>query len=144
MAIVQALCNVFKEDLMDTTANLEANSLKVALFDNTATLSSATTAYAIANEVSGSGYTAGGEAMTGMAVTLDGSTAIFDADNVSWANATISAQAAVIYNSSTITGLTTNAAIAVLDFGSVKTSTNGTFEIQFPNANASTALIRIT
>ena len=139
MAIVQALANTFKEDLMDTTANLEANTLKVALFDNTATLSSATTAYAAANEVSGSGYTAGGEAMTGMAVTLDGSTAIFDADNVSWANATISAQAAVIYNNSF-----SNAAIAVLDFGSVKTSTNGTFEIQFPNANASTALIRIT
>ena len=139
MAIVQALANTFKEDLMDTTANLEANTLKVALFDNTATLSSATTAYATANEVSGSGYTAGGEAMTGMAVTLDGSTAIFDADNVSWANATISAQAAVIYNNSF-----SNEAIAVLDFGSVKTSTNGTFEIQFPNANASTALIRIT
>ena len=139
MAIVQALANTFKEDLMDTTANLEANTLKVALFDNTATLSSATTAYAIANEVSGSGYTAGGEAMTGMAVTLDGSTAIFDADNVSWANATITAQAAVIYNNSF-----SNAAIAVLDFGGNKTSTNGTFEIQFPNANASTALIRIT
>ena len=139
MAIVQALANTFKEDSMDTTANLEANTLKVALFDNTATLSSATTAYAVANEVSGSGYTAGGEAMTGMAVTLDGSTAIFDADNVSWANATITAQAAVIYNNSL-----SNAAIAVLDFGGNKTSTNGTFEIQFPNANASTALIRIT
>ena len=139
MAIVQALANTFKEDLMDTTANLEANTLKVALYDNTATLSSATTAYATANEVSGSGYTAGGAAMTGMAVTLDGSTAIFDADNVSWANATITAQAAVIYNNSL-----SNAAIAVLDFGGNKTSTNGTFEIQFPNANASTALIRIT
>ena len=139
MAIVQALCNVFKEDLMDTTANLEADTLKVALFDNTATLNASTTAYATTNEASGANYTAGGAAMTGMAVTLDGSTAIFDADNVSWANATISAQAAVIYNTSF-----SNAAIAVLDFGSVKTSTNGTFEIQFPNANASTALIRIT
>ena len=139
MAIVQALANTFKDNLMATTANLEANTLKVALYDNTATLSSATTAYAVANEVTGTNYTAGGEAMTGMAVTLDGSTAIFDADNVSWANATISAQAAVIYNNSF-----SNAAIAVLDFGSVKTSTNGTFEIQFPNANASTALIRIT
>jgi len=139
MAIVQALANVFKEDLMDTTANLEANTLKVALFDNTATLSSATTAYAIANEASGSGYTAGGETITGAAVTLDGSTAIFDCDNVSWANATITAQAAVIYNNSF-----SNAAIAVLDFGGNKTSTNGTFEIQMPNANASTALIRIT
>jgi len=144
MAIVQALANTFKEDLMDTTANLEANTLKVALYDNTATLSSATTVYAVANEVTGTNYTAGGETMTGMAVTLDGSTAIFDADNVSWANATVTAQAALIYNSSTITGLTTNAAIAVLDFGGNKTSTNGTFEIQFPNANASTALIRIT
>jgi len=139
MAITQALANTFKEDLMDTTANLEANTLKVALYDNTATLSSATTAYATANEVTGTNYTAGGEAMTGMAVTLDGSTAIFDADNVSWANATITAQAAVIYNNSL-----SNAAIAVLDFGGNKTSTNGTFEIQFPNANASTALIRIT
>tara|TARA_R100000750_G_scaffold3174_1_gene2729 strand:+ start:3280 stop:3699 length:420 start_codon:yes stop_codon:yes gene_type:complete len=139
MAIVQALCNVFKEDLMDTTANLEADTLKVALFDNTATLNASTTAYATTNEASGTNYTAGGAAMTGMAVTLDGSTAIFDADNVSWANATISAQAAVIYNTTF-----SNAAIAVLDFGSVKTSTNGTFEIQFPNANASTALIRIT
>ena len=139
MAIVQALCNVFKEDLMDTTANLEANTLKVALYDNTATLSSATTAYGTANEVTGTNYTAGGEAMTGMAVTLDGSTAIFDTDNVSWANATITAQAALIYNNSL-----SNAAIAVLDFGGNKTSTNGTFEIQFPNANASTALIRIT
>jgi len=139
MAITQALANTFKEDLMDTTANLEANTLKVALYDNTATLSSATTAYDVANEVTGTNYTAGGEAMTGMAVTLDGSTAIFDADNVSWANATITAQAAVIYNNSL-----SNAAIAVLDFGGNKTSTNGTFEIQFPNANASTALIRIT
>ena len=139
MAIVQALANTFKEDLMDTTANLEANTLKVALYDNTATLSSATTAYATANEVTGTNYTAGGEAMTGMAVTLDGSTAIFDADNVSWANATITAQAAGIYNNSL-----SNAAIAVLDFGGNKTSTNGTFEIQMPNANASTALIRIT
>ena len=139
MAIVQALANTFKDNLMATTANLEANSLKVALYDNTATLSSATTAYATANEVTGTNYTAGGEAMTGMAVTLDGSTAIFDTDNVSWANATITAQAALIYNNSL-----SNAAIAVLDFGGNKTSTNGTFEIQFPNANASTALIRIT
>ena len=139
MAIVQALANTFKEDLMDTTANLEANTLKVALYDNTATLSSATTAYATANEATGTNYTAGGETITGAAVTLDGSTAIFDCDNVSWANATITAQAAVIYNNSL-----SNAAIAVLDFGGNKTSTNGTFEIQFPNANASTALIRIT
>ena len=139
MAIVQALANTFKEDLMDTTANLEANTLKVALYDNTATLSSATTAYAVANEASGTNYTAGGETISGAAVTLDGSTAIFDCDNVSWANATITAQAAVIYNNSL-----SNAAIAVLDFGGNKTSTNGTFEIQMPNANASTALIRIT
>jgi len=144
MAIVQALANTFKDELMGTTANLEANTLKVALYDNTATLSSATTAYAVTNEASGTNYTAGGETITGAAVSLDGSTAIFDCDNVSWANATITAQAALIYNSSTITGLTTNAAIAVLDFGGNKTSTNGTFEIQMPNANASTALIRIT
>ena len=76
--------------------------------------------------------------MPPVTISTDGTTAIFDADNVSWANATISAQAALIYNFTN-----SNSAIAVLDFGGVKTSTNGTFELQFPNADATNGLIRI-
>jgi len=140
MAIEQAITVSFKQDLMSPGGNLEANTLKCALYDNTATLNQNTTAYITANEISDSGtnYTIGGATLTNVAISTDGTTAIFDADNVSFANATISAQAALIYNNSN-----PNAAIAVLDFGGVKTSTNGTFELQFPNADATNGLIRI-
>ena len=140
MAIEQAITVTFKQDLMSPGANLESATIKCALYDNTATLNQNTTAYITANEISDSGtnYVIGGETLTNVAITVDGTTAIFDADNVSWANATISAQAALIYNNSLA-----NAAIAVLDFGGVKTSTNGTFELQFPNADATNGLIRI-
>ena len=140
MAISQAITVVFKQDLMSPSSNLEAAILKCALYDNTATLNQNTTAYTTANEISSSGtnYTTGGATLTNVAITVDGTTAIFDCDNVTFANATISAQAALIYNNSLA-----NAAIAVLDFGGVKTSTNGTFELQFPNADATNGLIRI-
>jgi len=140
MAITQAIATVFKQDLMSPGGNLAALTLKCALYDNTASLAANTTAYATANEISSSGtnYTTGGNALTNVAITVDGTTAIFDADNVTFANATISAQAALLYNSNN-----SNSAIAVLDFGGVKTSTNGTFELQFPTANSSAGLIRI-
>jgi len=140
MAIEQAITVTFKQDLMSPGANLESATIKCALYDNTATLNQNTTAYITANEISDSGtnYVIGGETLTNVAITVDGTTAIFDADNVSWANATISAQAALLYNFTN-----SNAAIAVLDFGGVKTSTNGTFELQFPNADATNGLIRI-
>ncbi len=140
MAITQAICTVFKQDLMSPGGNLAAQTLKCALYDNTASLAANTTAYATANEISSSGtnYTTGGNALTNVAITVDGTTAIFDADNVTFANATISAQAALLYNANN-----SNSAIAVLDFGGVKTSTNGTFELQFPTANSSAGLIRI-
>mgnify|MGYP000873230904 CR=1 FL=1 len=140
MAISQAITVSFKQDLMSPGGNLEAQTLKCALYDNTATLNQTTTAYTTANEISSSGtnYTTGGATLTNVAITTDGTTAIFDADNVSFANATISAQAALIYNANN-----SNSSIAVLDFGGVKTSTNGTFELQFPNADASNGLIRI-
>ena len=139
MAITQAIATVFKQDLMSPGGNLAALTLKCALYDNTASLAANTTAYATANEVSASGtnYTTGGNALTNVAITTDGTTAIFDADNVTFANATISAQAALLYNSNN-----SNSAIAVLDFGGVKTSTNGTFELQFPTANSTAGLIR--
>ena len=140
MAITQAIATVFKQDLMSPGGNLAALTLKCALYDNTASLAANTTAYATANEISSSGtnYTTGGNALTNVAITVDGTSAIFDADNVTFANATISAQAALLYNSNN-----SNSAIAVLDFGGVKTSTNGTFELQFPTANSSAGLIRI-
>ena len=140
MAIIQAIATVFKQDLMSPGGNLAAQTLKCALYTNAASLAANTTAYATANEISASGtnYTTGGNTLTNVAISVDGTTAIFDADNVTFPNATISAQAALLYNNSNA-----NAAIAVLDFGGVKTSTNGTFELQFPTANASAGLIRI-
>jgi len=140
MAIEQAITVTFKQDLMSPGANLESVTIKCALYDNTATLNQNTTAYITANEISASGtnYSTGGETLTNVTITTDGTTAIFDADNVAWANATISAQAALLYNANN-----SNSSIAVLDFGSVKTSTNGTFELQFPNADATNGLIRI-
>jgi|TARA_B100001094_G_scaffold310647_1_gene345455 hypothetical protein len=140
MAITQAICTVFKQDLMSPGGNLEAQTLKCALYTNAATLNATTSIYITANEVSDSNtnYTTGGNALTNVAISVDGTTAIFDADNVTFPNATISAQAALLYNANNA-----NSAIAVLDFGGVKTSTNGTFELQFPTANASAGLIRI-
>jgi len=140
MAISQAITVSFKQDLMSPGGNLEAQTLKCALYDNTATLNQNTAAYITANEISdtGTNYTTGGATLTNVAISTDGTTAIFDADNVSFANATISAQAALIYNANN-----SNSSIAVLDFGGVKTSTNGTFELQFPNADATNGLIRI-
>ena len=140
MAITQAICTVFKQDLMSPGGNLASQTLKCALYTNAATLDATTSVYITGNEVSASGtnYTTGGNTLTNVAISVDGTTAIFDADNVTFPNATISAQAALLYNNSSA-----NAAIAVLDFGGVKTSTNGTFELQFPTANASAGLIRI-
>tara|TARA_R110002049_G_scaffold21192_1_gene77685 strand:- start:542 stop:970 length:429 start_codon:yes stop_codon:yes gene_type:complete len=141
MAITQAICTVFKQDLMSPGGNLEAQSLKCALYTNAATLNATTSVYITANEVTGNvatNYTTGGNTLTNVAISVDGTTAIFDADNVTFPNATISAQAALLYNANNA-----NSAIAVLDFGGVKTSTNGTFELQFPTANASAGLIRI-
>ena len=140
MAIIQAICTVFKQDLMSPGGNLAAQTLKCALYTNAATLDATTSVYITSDEVSDSGtnYTIGGNTLTNVAISVDGTTAIFDADNVTFPNATISAQAALLYNNSNA-----NAAIAVLDFGGVKTSTNGTFELQFPTANATAGLIRI-
>jgi len=117
MAITQAICTVFKQDLMSPGGNLAAQTLKCALYTNAATLDATTSVYITGSEVSDSGtnYTTGGNTLTNVAISVDGTTAIFDADNVTFPNATISAQAALLYNNSSA-----NAAIAVLDFGGVK------------------------
>ena len=125
---------------MSPGGNLAAQTLKCALYTDAATLDATTSVQITGNEVSDSGtnYTIGGNTLTNVAITVDGTTAIFDADNVTFPNAPISAQAALLY-----TANNANSAIAILDFGGVKTSTNGTFELQFPTANASAGLIRI-
>ena len=148
MAITQAVCNSFKVEILKGLHNFTAttgNTFKLALFDNEATLSASTTAYATsADEVGDSGtYSEGGGQLTSVTPVLSSSTAVCDFDDISFTSATISAQAAVIYNSSTVTGLTTNASVCVLDFGAVKSSTSGTFTITFPAAEATAAILRI-
>lgn len=140
MAITQALCNSFKQELLAMTPHTAADVYKIALFTSAATLSKATTAYAATNEVSGAGYSAGGATLSGFSVTLDTDTAILDwTADPTWANSTITARGALIYNSSR-----GNKAVAVLDFGGDITSTNGTFTVALPAPAAATGLIRIT
>lgn len=140
MAITQAMCSSFKQEVLLGEHDLDTDVIKIALYTSSATLSAATTAYTTSNEVSSSGtnYTAGGNTLTSPSVTLDGTTAIVDFADSSWSSSTITARGALIYNSSK-----SNKAIAVLDFGGDKTSTNGTFTVNFPAAAASTAIIRI-
>jgi hypothetical protein len=139
MAITQAMCNSFKTELLGGTHDLDTDTIKIALYTSSATLGASTTAYSTTNEVTGStGYTAGGNTLSGASITLSGSTAIVDFSDTTWSSATITARGALIYNSSK-----SDKAIAVLDFGSDKSSTNGDFTVVFPAADASNAIIRI-
>ena len=140
MAITQAMCTSFKQELLQGQHNFTngGSTFKLALFTSSASLDATTTAYSTSNEASGSGYTAGGAALTNVTPTTSGTTAFTDFADLSFTTATITARGALIYNSSA-----TNASVAVLDFGSDKTSTTGTFTIQFPVADASNAIIRI-
>jgi len=137
MAITQAMCTSFKADVLNKEQDLEADTLKIALYTSSATLDATTTAYSATNEVSGTGYTAGGVTLTSTTVATTGTTAYFDAADPEWTSASFTARGALIYNS-------TNAdkAIAVLDFGGDFTVSSGTFRIVFPAAGAS-AIIRI-
>ena len=141
MAITQAMTTTFKLALLDGEMDFSSDtsqSCKIALYTSSATLSAATTAYSVTNEVSGTGYTAGGAALTINAPTTSGTTAYLDFDDVTWASATITARGALIYQ----TGGSTPA-VAVLDFGSDQAATAGDFIIQFPTADAANAIIRI-
>ena len=140
MAITQALCNSFKQELLQGLHDLDGHTLKMALFTSSATLGATTTAYSTTNESSGTGYTAGGATLANVAVSLSGTTAFVDFDNVSFTSATISdAAGALIYNSSA-----SDKAIAVVDFGSTKSVSSGTLTITLPTASATTALIRVS
>ena len=137
------MCTSFKVELMQAVHNFTASTgdtFKLALYDNSASFTAATTAYTATNEVSASGsYAAGGGTLTNVTPTSSGTTAFTDFADLSFTSATITAYGALIYND-TAAG---NPAVCVLDFGGAKTSTAGTFTIIFPTADASNAIIRI-
>lgn len=137
MAISQAMATSFKSEILQEGHNLASDTLKIALFTSSASLDASTTAYSTSNEVSGTGYTAGGETLTNQAVSTTGTTAHFDADDPTWTSASFTARGALIYNTSN-----SNKAIAILDFGGDFTVSSGTFKIVFPAAGAN-AIIRI-
>jgi len=138
MAITQAMCSSFKQQILLGEHDLDTDVIKLALYTSAATLSAATTAYSTSDEVVGTGYTAGGNTLTGATVSLSGTTAFVDFSDTTWTTATITARGALMYNSSK-----SNKAIAVLDFGADKTSTAGDFTVQMPTNDASSAIVRI-
>lgn len=138
MAISQAMCSSFKQQILLGEHDLDTDTIKIALYTSSATLGASTTAYTTSDEVVGTGYVAGGNTLAGATVSLSGTTAYVDFTDTTWAASTITARGALIYNSSK-----SNKAIAVLDFGGDKTSTNGNFTVQFPTNDASSAIIRI-
>ena len=141
MAITQAMSTSFKVQLLNGQHNFTSNTFKLALYTSSATLNENTTAYSATNEVASAGnYTAGGNTLTvSVTPTNSGNVAYISFANTSWANATITANGALIYNTNL-----SNAAVCVLAFGGDKTSTNGTFAVNFPTADASNAIIRLT
>lgn len=144
MAITTAMCNSFKQELLGGVHDLDTDTLKIALIKETptGTYGASTTNYSDitgnTDEASGTNYTAGGQALDSATITLDGSTAIVDFDDEVFTNVTVSADGAIIYNSSQ-----GNKAVAVFDFGGTVTATSGDFTIVFPTADASNAVIRI-
>lgn len=136
------MCTSFKVEILKGVHNFSTggSSFKLALYDNSASFTAATTAYTTTNEVAASGsYAAGGGALTNVTPTATGTTAVTDFADLSFTTATITARGALIYND-TATGDPT---VAVLDFGSDKSSTAGTFTIVFPSKTATGAIIRI-
>ena len=145
MAISQAMCTSFKQQLLEGQHDFRSggHTFKLALFTSSATLGAATTDYSTSNEVVGVGYTAGGGTLTNINPTASGTTAFTDFADLTFTSATITANGALIYNTTTGGGTGTTDAVVVLAFGGDKTSTNGDFTIQFPTADASNAIIRI-
>ena len=155
MAHTQAVATSFKSELLQgihnfhngsgggtTTTTGTGNTFKVALYTSSSPKSASTTAYTTTNEVSGTNYSAGGNTLTNVDPTTSGTTALTDFADSTWSDATITANGALIYNSSTTAG-SANRAVVVLAFGGDKTSTSGDFTIEFPTADASNAIIRI-
>ena len=142
MAITSAICNSFKTEILTGTHNFTATSgdtFNLALYTSSATLNKSTTAYTTSNEVSGSGYTAKGNALTSVTPALSSDTAVCDFADTSFTSASFTARGCLIFNDDA----SGDPAVCAIDFGSDKTVTSGTFTIQFPTADASNAIIRI-
>ena len=145
MAITSAICNSFKQEILEAEHNFTAstgNTFNLALYTSSATLGASTTAYASTNEItntSGTAYTAKGKALTSVTPTLDSSTAVCDFADVSWTSASFTANGCLIFNDSH----STDAAVCAIDFGGDKTATAGTFTIQFPAPTSTQAILRI-
>ena len=145
MAITSAVCTSFKVELLKGVHDFTAttgNTFKIALYTSSATLGASTTAYSTSNEItnsSGTAYTAGGATLTSVTPAASSTTAVCDFNDVSYTDASFTANGAVIYNDSA----SGDPACAVIAFGSDKTVTSGTFTIQFPTADASNAIIRL-
>jgi len=136
------MCTSFKTELMTATHNFtngSGNTFKLALYTNSASFTAATTAYTTANEITGTGYSAGGGTLTNVTPTSGGTTAFTDFADLTFGTATITARGAMIYND-TSAG---DPSVVVLDFGGDKTSTAGDFKIVLPTADQNNALIRI-
>jgi hypothetical protein len=149
MAITtNAICNSFKKELLQGSHDFDTSgdggdTFKLAMFTSAATLGASTTNYATTNEVSSSGYTAGGSALVNQGVKVSSGVAITDFADLSFTGVTLTARGALIYNTTTNGGSSTTDAVAVLDFGADKTATSGTFTIQFPAFTTSAAILRI-
>jgi hypothetical protein len=148
MPITQAMATSFKVEILNgihafgttvTRGSTAADTFKIALYTSSASLDATTTTYSTTNEVaSGGGYTTGGNTLTTVAPTSSGTTAFLDFNDTTWSTSTITANGALIYNSTQ-----SNRAAAVLAFGGDKSSSGGNFTIQFPTADATNAIIRI-
>ena len=149
MANTSAICSSFKQELLQGKHNFASSggdTFKIALFDSDATLGASTTDYSTSEEItntSGSAYTAGGASLTRSGVSLSSTTAFTDFSDVTYSSATFTANAALIYNTTTGTGSSTTDAVCAIPFGGDKTATNGTFQIQFPANDSSNAIIRL-
>lgn len=138
MAITQAMCTQFKKDVMLGLHDLDSDTIKIALYTSSASLDATTDTYTTSNEVSGAGYTAGGETLANASVIENGTSGCFDSDDPEWTSATFTARGALIYNDTD-----GDRAIAVLDFGGDFSVAGGTFKIIFPAQTANTAIVRI-
>ena len=149
MAISSAICSSFKQELLQGKHDFDSSggdTFKIALYDSDASLGAATTDYSTSEEITntaGSAYTAGGAALTNSGVSLSSTTAFTDFSDVSYTSASFTANGALIYNTQTNGGSNTTDAVCVIAFGSDKTATNGTFQIQFPANDSSNAIIRL-
>jgi hypothetical protein len=135
--IVQTQTTSFKAELYEGIHDLIDDTIKIALFNANADLSASTTVYSTNQEVTGTGYTAGGNTLTGATVRSSGTTAYVSFDNTSWSSASFTCRGALIYNSSKA-----NRSVAVLNFGSDKIVANGTLTIEFPTNDVTSAIIR--